>query len=95
MTPNQRNGHAHSILVTDTVAMAINLPTNSVDGDIVTFLIRNASGGAMGAITWNAGYRLAGAFTNPATGFRRSIQFLSTGDGLYHELNRGAADTTA
>jgi hypothetical protein len=95
MTPNQRNGHAHSILVTDNVAMAINLPTNSVDGAVITFLIRNGSGGAMGAITWNAGYRLAGAFTNPATGFRRSIQFLSTGDGLYHELSRGAADTTA
>lgn len=45
----------------------------------------------MGAITWGAAYRLAGAFVNPATGFNRSVTFLHR-SGVWYETSRTAAD---
>lgn len=94
MTPDLRSGHVHRITVTDGVAFTINSPTNrdaTAPGTITTFVFRNTSGGALGAITWNAIYKMAGALTNPATGFSRSISFFDDGTNLV-ELYRGAAD---
>jgi hypothetical protein len=53
----------------------------------------NASGGAMGAITWTAGaggLRL-GTWTNPANGFNRAIEFAWDGSAWY-EQNRTPVD---
>lgn len=51
------------------------------------------SGGAMGAITWDTSYKLAGAFTNPATGQVREITFRRDAAGsVWREVSRTAAD---
>ena len=71
-------GNFFDITVTDGVAFTINAPTIPVDGHEITYTIRNASGGAVGAITWNAVFKLA-TLTNPANGFSRSVTFRYNG----------------
>lgn len=91
MTPNTENGIT-TIVATNGTAFTINSPTNRRTGRITTYDIKNSSGGAMGVITWNAVYKLAGAaFTNPANGLRRTITFYDDGTNLV-ELNRASAD---
>jgi hypothetical protein len=61
-------------------------------GQIITLLVRNASGGALGAFTFYASqYKLGAAWTQPATGFSRSITFVFNGTHLV-EIGRSAAD---
>ena len=91
MTPDQRIGSAHTISITDGVAFTINNPTNCVDGSVVSIRIRNGSGGAHGAITWGAGYKMAGALPAIATGFSRTIMFEYNGTSWF-ETFRSAAD---
>ena len=91
MTPNQLNGWTHTIGITDGVAFTINDPTNSVDGEPVIIRLSNASGGAHGAITWGAGYKMAGALAAIATGFNRTITFHYNGTN-WIESFRSAAD---
>ena len=91
MTPNQRNGHFHRITATDGVAFTVNDPTNSVTGNIVGIMIRNTSGGALGVATFGSGYKLGAAWTQPATGFSRSIHFFYDGTN-WVEIGRTAAD---
>lgn len=83
-------GHA-AITATDTSAFTINAPTNAKKGRTITFDITNSSGGSLGTITWNAAFKLAGAFTNPANGKRRTITFRHDGTS-WIEVNRAAAD---
>lgn len=77
--------------VTDGVAFTLANPTNPGEGRTLTYFVVNGSGGAMGAITWGSDFRLAGAFTNPASGNARVITFRYLG-GLWRELSRSAAD---
>lgn len=79
MTPDNTQGALLVITVTDANAMTINAPGIAMGQ--LTFEIFNNTAGAMGAITWNAIYELAGAFTNPAAGKRRTITFQY--DGIY------------
>lgn len=76
MTPDSSLGNEFIITVTNATAMAINAPTNvpGQAGQHLEVTIRNTSGGAMGAITWNAVFKMT-AFVNPATGFSRTIIF--------------------
>lgn len=71
-------GDHFTITATNTSAFTINAPTNPVTGKRITYTIRNNSGGALGAITWNAVFKL-GTFTNPANGNSRSIEFAYNG----------------
>lgn len=91
--PNCALATAFKIIVTDNVAFAIAAPVNvpSVSGPRITFIILNSSGGAMGALTWNGVFALAGAFTNPANGKRRTISFILDG-ATWVELYRASAD---
>lgn len=73
-------------------ALTYNAPTGMAQGQLLTIRVRNGSGGAMGAITWNAVFKLAGAFVNPANGHSRSIQFIYDG-AVWIERWRSAADT--
>ena len=91
MTPNQRNGQTHTVTITDANAFTINNPTNSVDGDVVRIVLSNTSGGAHGAITWGAGYKMAGALAAIATGFNRTVEFVYNGTN-WVESFRSAAD---
>lgn len=79
------------ITVTNGTAFTLNAPTNLRSGQLLTVLIDNESGGAMGAITWNGVFRLAGAFTNPANTKIRTVTFRYAGGSLV-EICRSAAD---
>lgn len=63
-------------------------------GQQITVQLVNASTGTMGAVTWNAAsFLLAGStWTNPASGYNRSITFLCEEPGLFQELHRTGAD---
>jgi hypothetical protein len=63
------------LTVTNGTGFTIANPTNPLTGTRLTYEIRNSSGGAMGTLTWGSDFRLGGAFTNPANGFRKTISF--------------------
>jgi hypothetical protein len=77
--------------VLDNGAFTISNPSNAMGGQSITYCILNSSGGSMGTITWGTQFKLAGAFSNPANGKRRTIRFFF--DGTYWiEEARAAAD---
>jgi len=60
-------------------------------GQLLVVIIKNTSGGGI-TITWDTGYKL-GAWTNPATGFSRSITFYADyASQAYVEVGRGTVD---
>lgn len=74
-------------------AFTINAPINAQENELdveLTFVIRNVSGGALGAVTWNAIYKLA-TWTQPANGFSRSITFRWNGTN-WLEVSRTPID---
>lgn len=81
-----------SLTVTDGVAFAIANPLNARAGQELTLMILNGSGGAMGAVTFGTGYRLAGAFANPANTKRQVIRFFSLDGVAWYEIARTVAD---
>jgi hypothetical protein len=87
---NAALGNHFVIVVTDTSAFTIANPTNPTAGQMISLNIRNGSGGSMGAITWGGDFRLS-AWTNPANGYSRSIQFRYYGT-TWVEESRTAAD---
>jgi hypothetical protein len=94
MTPDLSVFQTQVITATNGTAFTINAPTNDslrneVDWE-VTLVIRNTSGGALGAVTWNSIYKLA-TWTQPANGFSRSITFRWNGSN-YVEFSRTPAD---
>jgi hypothetical protein len=95
ITPDASNSNWQTITVTNVTAFTINAPTNPPGAgqtETLTVEIFNNSGGAMGAITFNAVFILVGgAFTNPATGKHRSITFGWNGTN-WVELTRAGAD---
>jgi hypothetical protein len=74
MTPNANTANSFIIRITNGTAFTINAPSNPIDGRRIKFTLRNQSGGAAGAATWNATYKMS-AWTNPANGNSRSIEF--------------------
>lgn len=90
ITPSAKTTSALLIVATSGIAFAIAAPLNVVSGQTLLFTIKNTSGGALGAATWNAIYKLA-AWTNPATGNSRSITFLYNGVNLI-EVSRTTTD---
>jgi len=60
-------------------AFTVALPSGTAAvGMRIVILVANAVGGAMGAITFNAGYFFS-AWTSPANGTRRAIEFIYDG----------------
>jgi hypothetical protein len=93
VSPDACSGTLQKIRVTNNTAFQVNNPTNENAGALLTFSIENASGGAMGAITWSTKFKLAGAFTNPATGNLREITFrYDSSNSVFREFSRSAAD---
>jgi hypothetical protein len=84
-------GDFFTLTVTDGVAFTISNPTLGVDTEEIAILIANGSGGAMGAVTFGANYKLAGAFVAPANGNRRMYKFRYDGANWY-ESHRSPAD---
>jgi len=80
-----------TITATNSTAFTIVNPLYLIyDGQTITVTIRNTSGGALGTATWGALYKLA-TWTQPATGFSRSITFLFNNTNFI-ELSRTTAD---
>lgn len=94
MTIDTTKGNIASITATNNTAFTINAPTNpsGVSGETqkLTITIRNTSGGALGAATWNALFKMS-TWTQPANGFSRSITFYFDGAN-WIEMNRTTAD---
>lgn len=88
---NAGQGNFHRVTVTNGTAFTIANPTNLQAGQTILYDVLNSSGGAMGVITWDTLFKLAGAFTNPANTKRRTISFYYDGTSLI-EVNRAAAD---
>ena len=84
-------GNEFDINVTNGAAFTITNPVNSADGQRISIKVRNASGGAMGAITWGGAF-LYSAWTNPANGFSRTIDFVYNGTTSWVEASRTPAD---
>ena len=94
ITPDANKGMFKSITVTNATAFTINAPINppsSVMTQEMVIEIFNNSGGAMGAITWNAAFHMYGAFTNPANGNHRMVRFAWNGF-LWAEMSRSTTD---
>lgn len=88
---NVANAESFVISATNGTAFTIAAPTGGVSGQTITYTIRNASGGAIGAITWNAVFKLNAAAIAPANGNSRSISFQYNGTN-WVETFRSAAD---
>ncbi len=94
MAMDASQGSMFVLTITDGVAYTIPAPSNTpVTGFSQRLLltIRNTSGGVLGAATFNAIYKLGAAWTNPANGFSRSIEFRWNGTN-WVEYARAAAD---
>jgi hypothetical protein len=90
MTPDASLAEMQPIVATNGTAFTINAPINGIDSQSLTIQISNTSGGALGVATWNAAYKMA-AWTQPATGFNRSITFRYNNTNWY-EVYRSASD---
>lgn len=91
--PDATAGNFQRIRVTNATAFQVNNPSNPNANGLLAISVENAAGGAMGAITWDTSYKLAGAFTNPATGNLREITFrYDTAGGVWRETSRTTAD---
>jgi hypothetical protein len=90
ITPDASLGGTLTITPSNASAFTINAPVNLASGQRLQFTIKNTTGGPLGAVTWNAIYKLA-AWTNPANGNSRSIEFVYDGVRLT-EVNRTAND---
>lgn len=90
ITPDCSQGNEFVINATTAGAFTIAVPTNPKYQQRVTFSIRNASGGALGAVTWNAIFKLS-AWVSPANGFNRSIDYKFDGTN-WIEVSRTPAD---
>lgn len=79
ITPDCAQGSWQTITVTNGTAFTINAPTNvpaSTQSGSLVVEVLNSSGGAMGAITWNAAFVFAGAtWANPANTKKRFARF--------------------
>ena len=79
-----------TITATNGTAFTISNPTDGYSGQVITYVIRNTSGGALGALTFGAAFK-ASAWTQPATGYSRSISFRYDGTN-WVETVRSSAD---
>jgi len=95
ITPDASQGVWQTITVTNGTAFTINAPTNTPDSSHTKELaieVVNSSGGAMGAITWNAAFVFTnGAFVNPANTKKRHVRFEWNGSN-WIETARALAD---
>lgn len=87
MTPDATTATQFSITATNGTAFTINAPTNPKRGGSITVTIRNTSGGALGAATWDAVFKMA-AWVQPGNGFSATIEFQYNGTN-WVEVNRG------
>lgn len=93
----------HTVTITDGVAFTVSAPANPIVGRSLTLRFKNASGGAMGDVTFNSVFRSSTGTTwdatddatpataRPADGYSRSITFVYDGTN-WVETGRTPAD---
>lgn len=92
ITPVAASGFWVRLTLTSNAVYTLNVPSGTVpQGAQVVVTVRNTIGGAAGAMTFAAGYKLGAAWTQPANGFSRSITFQFDGTNFV-EIGRTAAD---
>jgi hypothetical protein len=88
------SGNEFEIVATDGTGFTVNNPSytwwSMGAGQRITLRIKNASGGALGAITWGNTYKMS-AWTSPANGYSRSIDFQDNGTN-WVEVSRTPSD---
>lgn len=88
MTIDAAAGNFFTITATNSTAFAINAPTNPGDGQDIYVKLSNTSGGALGAITPNAVFKLVGgAWPSPSTGNNITVTLVYDG-GNWFEVSR-------
>lgn len=85
-----RRGNSFVVAANTGDAFTIAAPTDPSAGQRIAVLIRNASGGALGAVTWDPVFKMA-AWTQPADGQSRTIDFLYDGAN-WVEVGRTPSD---
>jgi hypothetical protein len=97
ITMDMAKSNAFTVTSTNGAGFQINNPLHATEGQLVTLTIVNSSGGALGTITWDTQFKLAGGtFTSPATGYCRTITFRAVDVGWADklvEVTRSAGDT--
>ncbi len=83
-------GEVYAVTATNGTAFTVAAPTGGSVGQRLTIRVRNGSGGVLGAVTWNAAYKLA-AWTSPANGQSRAVTFVYDGTS-WVEASRTPAD---
>jgi hypothetical protein len=92
MTFDTVAGSIFQVTATNGTAFAFNAPAALRTGAKLRVTLTNTSGGALGAITPNAVFKLAGAaWPSPATGFSRTIEFVYNGANFIEQW-RSATD---
>lgn len=71
------------------LALTYSAPTGMFKGQTLTIRVKNGSGGAMGAITWNPVFKMS-AWVNPANGKNKAVTF--TYDGAVWQETTQTAD---
>jgi hypothetical protein len=97
MTVDVQAGGILTITPTDSSAFTVSsIVASEGRSQVFTVCIVNTTGGALGTATWStgaAGFKLAGAWTQPATGNRRYITFaFDPVANRSYEVSRSAAD---
>jgi hypothetical protein len=85
-------GNEYVITAINGTAFTISSPTlaNPATGQRLSIRVRNAAGVALGTVTWGTAYKMA-AWTSPANGFSRAIDFQYDGTN-WIEVSRTQAD---
>ena len=96
MSPDLAKGSVIQVTPTNNVAFVFDPITNAGPGQVWSLAIINTTGGALGAATFvtaSGGYKLAGAWVQPANGFRRIITFYYNPSTLFnYEIARTSTD---
>jgi hypothetical protein len=78
------------ITATSGADFVVNAPINPVINKTITVTVRNASGGILGRVVWNAIFKMS-PWTNPANGHNRSIMFRCN-EGQWLQVVQGGVD---
>lgn len=78
------------VVPTNSSAYIIENPQFAASGMVITITVRNTTGGALGAMSFDTAFK-ASSWTQPANGFNRSITFRYNGTN-WIEIGRTAAD---
>lgn len=96
MNPDLAAGAVLTVTPTDGSNFTFSFVGNAGPSQVYSIVVINTTGGALGTATFSTspgGYKLAGSWTQPATGFRRAITFYyDANDVMSYELSRTAAD---